>query len=450
MAFIYVIIPIILRIAAKVTVINYTASVIPRPEHSISRSEISESALKVLYRLKKGGFESYLVGGGVRDLLLAGKPKDFDVATDATPEQVRALFSNSRIIGRRFRLVHVRYGRDIIEVATFRSHHEQAENEAQAMVEDGLIVRDNVYGTLEDDAFRRDFTINALYYNIADFSVVDFTSGIQDLENRTLRMIGDPDVRLQEDPVRMLRAIRFAAKLNFELESGLRQQIEQQGDRLDLVPPARLFEEVLKLFLSSYAEKTFQLLIDYQLFPHLFAQTAECLGQADDYAGRFVALALRNTDRRIKVDKPVTPAFLFAALLWPAVYRQSSLRGDGEHLTLQALLEAGRDVISGQLSQVAIPKRFRQMMLDIWVFQSRLAQRRGKRPVRLIAHPRFRAAYDFMLLRNEAGEDLQELCDWWTRFQQVGEAEQHLMCKTMGGNKPRGKRGRKKPAKSAP
>ena len=428
--------------------INNIAPVIPRNEHSISRTHISESALKVLYRLKKAGFESYLVGGGVRDLLLGGMPKDFDVATDALPEQIRSLFGNSRIIGRRFRLVHVRYGKEIIEVATFRSHHEQAEHEGQAMVEDGLILRDNVYGTLEEDAFRRDFTINALYYNIADFSVVDFTGGMADLQARTLRMIGDPGIRLQEDPVRMLRAIRFAAKLHFGLEAGLKQQIELQGDRMDLVPPARLFEEVLKLFLSSHAERTFTLLVEHNLFRHLFAQTAELIQPSDGYAWRFVALALRNTDKRLLEDKPVTPAFLFAALLWPAVQRHSKQLAATGQVGLQELLEAGRDVINEQLSQVAIPKRFRQMMIDIWVTQARLDQRQGKRPARLAAHPRFRAAYDFMLLRNEAGEDLQELCDWWTHFQNANEGERQSMSKGPGGAKKRRRRSRSK--KSTP
>jgi len=385
----------------------------------------------------------------VRDLLLGGKPKDFDVATDALPEQVKALFGNSRIIGRRFRLVHVRYGRDIIEVATFRSHHAQAEDDGQAVMEDGLILRDNVYGTLEEDAFRRDFTVNALYYNIADFSVVDFTGGMADLQSRLLRMIGEATIRLQEDPVRMLRAIRFAAKLGFELEDSLNQQIEKQGDRLDLVPPARLFDEVLKLFLSSYAEQTFHLLIKHHLFQHLFAQTAELLSQSDDYNQQFVMLALCNTDKRIQADKPVTPAFLFAALLWPVVKKQSELLHSSGQTALQSLLEAGRDVISEQLSQVAIPKRFRQMMIDIWVFQARLAQRRGKRPLRLVTHPRFRAGYDFMLLRNAAGEDLQELCDWWTRFQEAGEGDRHLMCKAFAGPKGPRRKGRKNPARPA-
>ena len=399
----------------------------------------------MLYRLKKAGYESYLVGGGVRDLLLGGKPKDFDVATDALPEQVRELFRNSRIIGRRFKLVHVRYGREIIEVATFRSHHEQAESDDQGLMEDGLILRDNVYGTLEEDAIRRDFTVNALYYNIADFSVVDFTTGMVDLKSKVLRMIGEVDTRLQEDPVRMLRAIRFAAKLQFNLEQGLQEQIKLQGERLDMVPAARLFDEVLKLFMSSHAEQIFLLLRQYKLFPHLFRQTDEYM--AESYAEQFVRQGLVNTDRRIIEEKPVTPAFLFAVLLWPAVKKESDLLHGAGHSHLQSLLEAGRDVIGRQIPQVAIPKRFRQMMIDIWVFQARLSQRKGKRPLRLVSHPRFRAAYDFMLLRNHAGEELQELCDWWTRFQEVDEGERHLMCKAQGGHK---KSRRRRPAKNKP
>ena len=398
----------------------------------------------MLYRLKKAGYESYLVGGGVRDLLLDGKPKDFDVATDALPEQIRALFGNSRIIGRRFKLVHVRYGREIIEVATFRSHHEQAETDDQGSAEDGLILRDNVYGTLEEDAFRRDFTVNALYYNIADFSVVDFTGGMNDLRNKKLRMVGDAETRLQEDPVRMLRAIRFAAKLQFSLEESLQRQIETQGERLDRVPAARLFDEVLKLFLSCHAEQTLALLRQFKLFVHLFSQTDEYM--SDNYAESFVRQGLVNTDRRIIEEKPVNPAFLFAVLLWPAVKKQSELLFEAGHSYLQSLLEAGRDTIGHQLSQVAIPKRFRQMMIDIWVFQARLEQRKGKRPIRLVTHPRFRAAYDFLLLRKQAGEDLQELCDWWTRFQEVNEGERHLMCKARGGDK----KGRRRRSKKSP
>ena len=428
----------------KVFTINQQVLVIPRPEHSISRSHISESALKVLYRLRKAGYESYLVGGGVRDLLLGGQPKDFDVATDALPEQVKALFGNSRIIGRRFKLVHVRYGKEIIEVATFRSHHEQAESDEHGLTEDGLILRDNVYGSLDEDAIRRDFTVNALYYNIADFSVLDFTTGMQDLKARTLRMIGDTETRLQEDPVRMLRAVRFAVKLQFELDVELQQQILSQGERLDLVPAARLFDEILKLFMSSHAEQTFRLLCQYDLFRHLFAQTNDLLD--DNYNEQFVIHGLINTDKRIKADRPVTPAFLFAVLMWPAVKQQSELLQAAGHSPLQSLLDAGRDVLSNQISQIAIPKRFRQMMIDIWVFQARLAQRKGKHPVRLVSHPRFRAAYDFMLLRNQAGEELQELCDWWTRLQEVDEGERHLMCKALGGSKKkRRRRSRKKP-----
>ena len=422
--------------------LNHSASspVIPRPDHTLSRTDISENALKVLYRLKKAGYASYLVGGGVRDILLDRHPKDFDIATDALPEQVRALFRNSRIIGRRFRLVHVRFGRDIIEVATFRSHYDEGEDDNEGKVTNGLILRDNVFGTLEEDAWRRDFTINALYYNIADFSVVDYTGAMQDLQKRTLRMIGDPVVRLQEDPVRMLRAIRFAGKLDFQIESGLAMQIKAQGERLELVPPARLFDEVLKLFFSGHAQKTLALLEEYQLLQYLFSQTSACVN-AGGYAGRFVQFALRNTDQRLAEDKPVNPAFLFATFLWPAVQEQSQLLQKSDQSALQALHSAGQEVLRSQNIQVAIPKRFSLMMKEIWTFQARLEQRRGKRPLGLLEHKRFRAAYDFMLLRHEAGEELAELCDWWTRFQDVSADERNTMCKSQGGQ-PRRKRPR--------
>ena len=420
--------------------------VIPRPEHTLSREDISENALKVLYRLKKAGYAAYLVGGGVRDLLLGHHPKDFDIATDALPEQVRELFRNSRIIGRRFRLVHVRYGRDIIEVATFRSHYEEGD-EGEGQVTNGLVLRDNVFGTLEDDAWRRDFTVNALYYNIADFSVVDYTNAMPDLHSRTLRIIGEPAVRLQEDPVRMLRAIRFAGKLDFEIEPELAKEIRAQGERLELVPPARLFDEVLKLFFSGHAEKTLRLLEDYQLLEYLFAQTSKYIKQSGD-SEKFVQIALRNTDERLSSGKTVNPAFLFATFLWPVVQEKSSLLQKTGQTLIQSLHSAGQEAVREQNAQVAIPKRFSLMMKEIWTFQARLQQRRGKRPLGLFEHKRFRAAYDFLLLRNESGEDLAELCEWWTRFQQVSPDERNSMCKAKGGPRKKRTRSRNKKPES--
>ncbi len=418
--------------------------IIPRESHSVSRADISENALKVLYRLKKAGFAAFLVGGSVRDLLLRRQPKDFDVATDATPEEVNKLFRNCRLIGRRFRLAHIHFGREIIEVATFRARH--GEGEGEGVIRNGMILRDNVFGSLEDDAFRRDFTVNALYYNIADFSIVDYTGGMHDLEQRKLRMIGDPEIRFQEDPVRMLRAVRFAAKLDFEIDPQMEHLFASLGERLFDVPPARLFDEILKLFLSGHALQTYRLLVQYKLFHFLFPQTVELLDQDDGYIQRFIEAGLRNTDIRIHDEKPVTPFFLFGVMLWGPVRHEAMLLQEQQDVTeLQALQQAGRDVLQQQLQRVTIPRRFTLPMKETWNMQARLPRRRGKRAIQLLTQPRFRAGYDFLMLRNQAGEALDELCDWWTRFQQEDDKGQREMLQalTPAGEK-RGRRRRKK------
>ncbi len=420
---------------------NDSPKVIHRNKHALTRKDMSEHALKVLYRLKKAKHSSYLVGGAVRDLLLGMHPKDFDVATDATPEQVRKIFGNCRLIGRRFRLAHVHFGREIIEVATFRAAHDQAGGEG--VTKDGMIVRDNVYGTLEDDAWRRDFTINALYYNIYDFSIVDYTDGLKDIENKTIRIIGDADERLQEDPVRMLRAIRFAAKLGFSIEPVLSASIKANIHLLDGVPVARLFEEVLKLFLHGHALASYELLKEYDLLKHLFAQTAKHLNADGD---RFITQALINTDLRIQQKKPIAPAFLYAALLWPAVKYQAEKLKQEDLSLLQVYQIAGQEVLEKQLKQILIPKRFGIPMREIWTMQARLASRKGKRPLKLLTVPRFRASYDFLLLREQSGEiQLKELCDWWTRIQTVNEEEKLLMCKNLSrGQRKKSSRKKKK------
>jgi len=424
-----------------------TPTIIPRAEHSISRADISENALKVLYRLNKAGFEAYLVGGGVRDLLLGLHPKDFDVATNASPEEVRELFRNCRLIGRRFRLAHVFFGREIIEVATFRAHHDQGEGEGEGHMENGLILRDNVFGTLEDDAWRRDFTVNALYYNIADFSLVDYTGGMQDLQNRELHIIGDAVTRFREDPVRMLRAIRFAAKLDFHLETNMAAAIGEEGERLSDVPAARLFEEVLKLFMHGQALRTYELMREYHLFKYLFAETDELLDSHGAYLDPFIRQAMINTDERIQAKKPVTPAFLFAVLLWGPVRKRVELLQE-EMSVLDALRIAGDEAVREMLKQVTLPKRFSLPMREIWQLQARLEMRRGKRPYRLLENKRFRAAYDFMLLREQVGEPLTELCQWWTEFQQEDEAGQQRLSRALPGNRParRKRQPKKKPA----
>lgn len=397
---------------------SVTRTVIPRSEHGISRANISESALKVLYRLKDAGYQAHLVGGGVRDLLLGREPKDFDVATDATPDEVKAVFRNCRLIGRRFRLAHVRFGREIIEVATFRGLRDAEEDDAGVSA-DGMILADNRWGSIEEDALRRDFTVNALYYNIADFSLIDYADGLKDLREGRIRLLGDPESRYREDPVRMLRAARFAAKLGFQVDAPSEAPIYALGSLLDNVPPARLFEEVLKLFLGGAAVNTFEKLRHYDLFERLFPDTDEALSHEEhEFPLTLVLKGLENTDARIAEGKPVTPAFLFAILLWEPTRRlaeQLQEQGVAHHPALQ---EAAATVIDRQIARVSIPRRFSVPMREIWALQSRFSHTKGKRPQRLAAHPRFRAAYDFLLLRAVAGEAAPELADWWTRYQQ--------------------------------
>ncbi len=375
----------------------------------------------MLYRLKGAGFDAYLVGGGVRDLLLGREPKDFDIATNALPEEVKKLFRNCLLIGRRFRLAHVRFERDVIEVATFRGQGD-GDSEDEARTETGRILRDNVYGTVEQDAWRRDFTINALYYNIEDFSVVDFVDGMKDLRAGVLRMIGDPEQRFREDPVRMLRAVRFAARLGFRIHRDTEAAIRAHGHLLEEIPAARLFDESLKLLQTGNGVATFEQLRRYGLFGYLFPQTEACLAQEEHgFPKTLVVRALANTDQRIAEGKSVTPAFLYAALLWEPVRQalaQREVAGEGE---LQALQEVARDVVDGQLARISLPKRFSLPMREIWAMQPRLKKITGLRPVKLLEHPRFRAAYDFLLLRAEAGDDVGELSRWWTEFQALDE-----------------------------
>ncbi|MHB8714816.1 MAG: polynucleotide adenylyltransferase PcnB [Sulfuricaulis sp.] len=412
--------------------------IIPRAQHIISRELISENALKVLYRLKDAGYASLLVGGCVRDLMLGREPKDFDVVTDARPEEIRKLFHGARVIGRRFRLVHVRFGWQIIEVATFRAiprdiaeesipgddeEKEHAEDSRSPKTEDH-----NIFGSQEEDAVRRDFTVNALYYDISDFSVLDYVGGVSDLKAGILRVIGDPATRYREDPVRMLRAIRFAAKLGFKLEEQSAAPIRDLAPLLTAVPPARTFEEVLKLFHGGHALKTYELLRHYGLFQYLFPLTEKSLEiEVQGFPVTLVPRALTNTDSRVNDDKPVTPAFLFATILWEPVRRLAGeFKARGMHSN-DAMFRAAEDVLKEQLRYVSIPKRFSVPMREIWSLQSRFDRRAGMQAFRLLENKRFRAAYDFLLLRTESGESDRALADWWTRFQAVGEDERRDM-----------------------
>ena len=422
----------------KVTYLRHAPKIIPREEHNISKNNISDGALKVLYRLKNARYSGYLVGGSVRDLLLGREPKDFDVVTDATPGQIRELFRNSRLIGRRFRLAHVHYGNEIVEVSTFRAPH-HIDNGGGHVI-DGQIIRDNVYGTIDEDVWRRDFTVNGLFYNIGDESVVDYINGMQDIRSCCIRLIGDPRQRFIEDPVRLLRAVRFATKLGFRISSDTERHISDLASSLSGIAPARLFEECLKMFFNGYALQTFEQLRHYHLFGELFPQTEEALThQLGGFPYTLVANALRNTDKRLAENKPVTPGFLLAALLWLPMERLAQ-----EHMAqglseMNAIMLAGDIVISRQTSSTSVPRRFTRLARDIWQMQVRLARRSNRRPHRLIENPRFRAAYDFLLLRAESGEGVTELADWWTEFQQNNPVKSvHSIDKRNSRKQPRG------------
>ena len=391
--------------------------VITRDAHGISRKQMSQNALRVLYRLREAGFGGYLVGGAVRDLLAGIEPKDFDVATDATPEQVKALFRNCRLIGRRFRLAHVVYGREIIEVATFRANSADDTDDRQTD-DGGRLLRDNVYGTIEDDAVRRDFTANALYYAIEDFSVRDYVGGYDDVQARLLRLIGDPEARYREDPVRMLRAARLAAKLGFTIEAATAEPIPRLAPLLAEAAPARLFEETLKLFLSGHAVASFELLEAHGLLPALLPETAQALASNKSGAlRRMLIQGLRNTDARVANDDSVSPAFLYAVLLWPAYCRAlAQLQAQGVHAA-EAQRRAADRVTMHQVGRTALPRRFSLPMQEIWLLQPRFSLRQRKRVFRLLSHPRFRAAFDFLELRLHASDSHAEDVAFWREAQ---------------------------------
>jgi poly(A) polymerase len=456
--------------------------IIPRSEHSISRSHISPNALRVLYRLRDAGFMAFLVGGCVRDLLLGIEPKDFDVATDALPEQVKRLFRNCRLVGRRFRLAHVFFGREIIEVATFRATTAPSQGDeplpeadpedgeapeiddaalesagaASALPEplesarvaesndterkfdaSGRILRDNVYGTIDEDVWRRDFTANALYYNIADFSIWDYVNGAHDIQTRTLRLIGDPETRFREDPVRMLRAARFEAKLGFHLDPATERPLGPLRGLLAGVPPARLFDETLKLFLTGHGARSFEVLRRRGLL-------AALLPSVDDYFSthpgslveKLLQQGLQNTDTRVLADKPVTPTFLFALLLYGPIAAHIEAAPPERWHELATILEACDRATREAQTRIAIPKRFSLGVREMFALQPRLEHPRGRRALRLLEHPRFRAGYDLLLLRAEFGLAPADMAQWWTRLQEVSVEERGKMADALAGGAP--------------
>ena len=425
--------------------------IVAPPDHPLDPSDISEGARKVVDTLEDGGFEAFVVGGCVRDMLLDLHPKDFDVATDATPEEVKTLFRRARVVGRRFRIAHVYFGRETVEVTTFRAGHGDGDGHETRRSDDGMLLRDNVYGDINEDARRRDFTVNALYYHPRDNTLYDYANGLKDIQRRRLTVIGDPETRYREDPVRMLRAVRFAAKLAFDIAPDSAAPIEPLGHLLTQVAPARLFDEFLKLFLAGHALATFHRLRDFHLFRHLFPETQQCLeADDDDFYRAFIEQALTNTDLRIRSGKSVTPAFLLAAFLWPVVVReQAALEADGESPSM-ALQKASGRVIGRQVDRIAIPRRFSQPMREIWELQQRLPHRNGTRAEHLVSLPRFRAAYDFLLLREESGEDLGGLGHWWTKYQDADDRARRNMVESLGPARGKGKKRRRRPRKRKP
>ncbi len=395
-----------------------------------------------MYRLQNEGYDAYLVGGCVRDLLLGREPKDFDVVTNADPEQVREVFRNCRLIGRRFRLAHVCFGREIIEVATFRGAGEE-KNDQQMLNKEGRLLRDNVYGTIEEDVWRRDFTVNALYYNIKDFSVVDFVGGMADHKTGTLKLIGDSDVRFREDPVRMLRAVRFAVKLGFKLDSACEQAIHNDVRLLASIPCARLYDEMIKLFLSGYALQTFEMLRHYGLFDVLFPATEHSLAVEENGFPRLLLIkALENSDNRIAEGKTITAYFLLAAFLWEPVRIRAKEKIAQGQVEFVAYQDAASEIIARQIKSTALPRHISMAMREVWNMQPKFNARVGSRPSRLIRHPRFRAGYDFLLLRAETGGADPELAQWWTKYQHASENEQRKM--TQPPRNPNNKSARKR------
>lgn len=414
-------------------------------EHRISQSDISPLALDVLAQLREAGYVSQLVGGCVRDLMLGLKPKDFDVTTNAHPEEIKGVFHKARLIGRRFRLAHVRCGSEIIEVSTYRANplEEQSDSAEVYRSDHGRLLSDNVYGTQEQDALRRDFTINALYYDARSETVIDHVGGVKDLKQGTLKIIGDPEKRYREDPVRMLRAVRIAAKIGFNIEGHTAEPIARLGSLLSHVPPARLYDEVLKLFHHGAALETFKQLRQFNLFQYLFPVVDRYLeGSEKARTEKLLGWVFGNTDARVNVGKPVIAAFLFSVLLWlPLVKRQKDLlqRGNKKPDAFQIAVD---ELISSQSHTVSMPRRMTAQMHEIWAMQPRLESISGRQVGRLLRHRKFRAAYDFLLLRGEIGEVDQKLCDWWTRIQEVDAGEQEQMIRSASQTQNRGRKRR--------
>ncbi|MDS4014494.1 MAG: polynucleotide adenylyltransferase PcnB [Candidatus Accumulibacter sp.] len=425
-------------------------AIIPVDQHGLQRDQISRACRRTIETLQENGYQAYVVGGAVRDLLAGLTPKDFDVATNATPDQVRQSFRRSRIIGRRFQIVHVGMGAETIEVTTFRGHHGDDAGSHGQVDEQGRVLRDNVFGSQSEDAARRDFTVNALYYDPICEHIVDYHHGVADLQQKTLRMIGDPRTRYREDPVRMLRAVRLAAKLGLSIDPAARRPIREMADLIGNVPLSRLFDEMLKLLTSGHAVRCVSQLreegLHRGLLPLLDVILEHPVGE------RFVMLALETTDRRVHHGKPVSPGFLFASLLWHEVLAKwdALQQHTGSAATPALFFQAMDEVIEVQAEKLAITRRIAGDMKDIWALQPRFEQRSGKRAYGLLQQPRFKAGYDFLLLRAQAGEVDSEVSTWWTDFLHADDENRALMVVGQAGETPRKRRRRRRSARTAP
>lgn len=425
--------------------IGRNAHIVKASQLGINPHQFSKQALTIVEKLNRHGYEAYIVGGCLRDLLLGKRPKDFDVATNARPEQIQAIFQRQcRLVGRRFRLAHIMFGREIIEVATFRASHQDDHSENQAKQnEDGMLLRDNVYGSLEQDAERRDFSVNALYYDPKNNGIYDFYQGIEDLKAGKLRLIGDPTTRYQEDPVRMLRAIRFMAKLDMFLEKSSEQPIRQLAGLLKNIPPARLFDESLKLLQAGAGVKTYQLLREYGLFEQLFpALVPYFTERGDSFAERMIVHALNSTDERIADKLRINPAFLFAAFFWyPLREKVEMLKNEGGLNNHDAYALASNEIMSMFYTALAAPRRHTATIRDIWFLQLQLSKRQGKNPERTMQHPKFRAAYDLLAMRAEIeGGEAIELATWWHEYQFSNQEQRGNLLQEQNKNAPKSKK----------
>ena len=412
-------------VVSKLLTKKYKASS-PRTPKNLKDNQFSPFAIEIIRALKKSNHQAYLVGGCVRDLLVGIKAKDFDISTNATPEEVRKIFKASRIIGKRFRIVHVFKRNELIEVSTFRANESKSKNISEVIKDiDGKILRDNVWGTLEEDCLRRDFSVNALYFDPTKNILRDFHNGLQHIQKKILVSIGDPLVRFEEDPVRSLRAVRFSSKLGFKISNDVKNAIYEKGHLLGNISNARLFDEFCKIFLTKQALNNFNKLESFGILKYVITANKY---KNNSFGNKFQHAALVNTDLRLQSSKSVTPGFLLAALLWPRLIEAAKENGS---LNLRKFFRNMDRIIREQQQLTAIPRKFHGYIKDIWSLQLKLETRLGHQPYKILNHPRFRAAYDFLLLREQAAEDAQGIGNWWTKFQQINRPKKIEMLQTL-------------------